>query len=59
VPPAYRMGGMVSDRQWSDIPGVASRADLDWIYLREWAPRRGVADLPDQLLAEVSRIRPA
>jgi len=53
----YKMGGMVSDRQWSDILGVASRVDLHWAYLRQWAPRIGVAELLDRLGAEVGRIR--
>ena len=55
----YKMGGMVSDRQWSDILGVASRSAIDREYLKEWAPRLGVADLLDRLLSEVGRIRPA
>jgi len=54
----YKMGGMVSDRQWSDILGVASRADLDWAYLREWAPRIGVAELLERVFAEARSILP-
>jgi hypothetical protein len=55
----YKMGGMVSDRQWSDIMGVASRTDLRWDYLREWAPRLGLTELLQRLVEEVGRIRPA
>jgi hypothetical protein len=54
----YKMGGMVSDRQWSDILGVASRADLDWSYLREWAPRTGVAELLERVFLEARSILP-
>jgi len=55
----YKLGGMVSDRQWSDILGVASRADLQWDYLRAWGPRLGLTELLQRLIEEVGRIRPA
>jgi len=54
----YKMGGMVSDRQWSDILGVASRVDLDWAYLRAWAPRIGVAELLERVFLEARSILP-
>jgi hypothetical protein len=54
----YKMGGMVSDRQWSDILGVASRVDLDWSHLREWAPRIGVPELLERVFAEAQSISP-
>lgn len=48
----YRQGGHVSDRQWTDILGVAARGSLDWIYLRRWAGELGVSDLLEKLFAE-------
>jgi hypothetical protein len=50
----YRMGGEVSDRQWADVLGVATRNDLDWAYMAGWAPQLGVADLLERLKSEVS-----
>jgi hypothetical protein len=50
----YKLGGMVSDRQWSDVLGVATRADLDWPYMREWALRLGVSELLERLTAELN-----
>lgn len=43
----YRLGGEVSDRQWSDILGVLRvQADrLDSLYLDRWATDLGVEDL--------------
>lgn len=43
----YRLGGEISDRQWSDILGVLRvQADrLDGPYLDRWAAELGVADL--------------
>ncbi len=43
----YRLGGEVSERQWSDVIGILKvRAqDIDIAYLRRWAPQLGVDDL--------------
>lgn len=50
----YRLGGEVSDHQWSDIQGVlkvqAGRLDLN--YLRQWAAELGVTDLLEKALQE-------
>jgi hypothetical protein len=52
----YRMGGEVSERQWSDIAGIlAVNSDLDAAYLRTWASRLGVDDLLDKAVAELKR----
>lgn len=50
----YRMGGAVSDRQWSDIVGVLNvlRDRLDVDYLRHWATTLGVSDLLERALLE-------
>ncbi len=45
----YRQGGEVSERQWSDITGLAAGvAGLDRGYLEHWANRLGVMDLLDR-----------
>ena len=43
----YRLGGEVSDRQWSDIVGVliVQSDALDRAYLDRWAAALGVVDL--------------
>jgi hypothetical protein len=43
----YRLGGEVSDNQWSDILGVlrTQAGRLDERYLSQWAQELGVADL--------------
>jgi hypothetical protein len=43
----YQIGNRVSERQWNDVLGVlkVSGDDLDFGYLKEWAPRIGVEDL--------------
>jgi hypothetical protein len=52
----YRMGGEVSERQWSDIAGILAVApDLDATYLHTWAARLGVEDLLDKAVAESKR----
>ena len=52
----YQLGGQLSDRQWSDVLGIVTTRSLDLEYLREWAPKLGVADLLDRLFAESSQI---
>jgi hypothetical protein len=54
----YKQGGQVSDRQWSDILGVAAGTGRDWDYMRAWAPQLGVADLLERLFGEASQIQP-
>jgi hypothetical protein len=54
----YKQGGQVSDRQWSDILGVATGAERDWDYMRAWAPRLGVGDLLERVFGEAGQIRP-
>src|ERR1035437_372214 len=52
----YRMGGEVSERQWSDIAGILAVApELDATYLRTWAARLGVEDLLDRAVADSKR----
>jgi hypothetical protein len=52
----YRAGGEVSDRQWGDITGLlATNPDLDFDYVRSWAPRLQVEDLLRRAIADVSR----
>lgn len=43
----YRIGNMVSDRQWNDILGIVRTqgARLDRVYLQEWAEELGVEEL--------------
>jgi hypothetical protein len=50
----FRVGGEVSERQWSDVIGVlrAIRPRADEEYLRLWARALGVDDLLDRALAE-------
>jgi hypothetical protein len=56
----YRLGGSVSDRQWSDLLGVlkVQRGRLDLGYLRHGASHLEVADLLDRALDEAG-IAPA
>ena len=51
----YRIGGEISDRQWSDILGVmqTQAGRLDDAYLDHWAADIGVKDLLDRIRAEV------
>lgn len=50
----YRLGGCVSDRQWSDIQGVLrAQGDLlEVAYLRRWATSLGVADLLERAIIQ-------
>ena len=52
----YRRGGEISDRQWSDVLGIAASRLLDWRYLRSSAPQLGVADLLERLFRESGQI---
>jgi hypothetical protein len=49
----YRMGGEVSEKQWTDLRGMRDiqKGQLDEAYLRQWAARLGVADLLADLLS--------
>jgi hypothetical protein len=51
----YRMGGEVSERQWSDVIGVmkVQAAQLDRPYLAQWARELGVHDLLERAWGEV------
>jgi hypothetical protein len=53
----YKRGGQISSQQWSDVLGVATTRQVDWEYMRIWAPRLGVADLLERLFGEGSQIR--
>lgn len=46
----YRMGGEVSERQWSDVVGVLKVQDkaLDRVYLRHWASELKLTNLLEQ-----------
>ncbi|MBI3181727.1 MAG: hypothetical protein HYZ28_06255 [Myxococcales bacterium] len=50
----FRKGGEVSDRQWRDVLGILRLPGhvLDWDYLRQWAPRLGVADLLERVASQ-------
>ena len=50
----YRLGGEVSERQWSDALGVlkVQQHALDLAYLRRWATDLGVADLLERAIGE-------
>jgi hypothetical protein len=53
----FRKGGEVSDRQWSDILGIAEvqAGRLDLAYLRKWAETLGVSQLLDRVLQRPSK----
>lgn len=50
----YRIGGEVSDRQWSDVLAVMKTQgeQLDAAYLDHWAAEIGVKDLLDRVRSE-------
>jgi len=50
----YRLGGMMSDRQWLDILGVMkTRAgELDLPYMRKWGGELSIGDLLERALRE-------
>jgi hypothetical protein len=47
----FRMGGGVSERQWTDVMGVlkVQQGHLDMPYLRRWAEELGLTDLFTQV----------
>ena len=53
----YRMGGGVSDRQWSDVLGVLriQGPSLDQGYLQRWAAAIAVEDLLKQAMEEAGK----
>ncbi len=53
----FRLGGEVSERQWSDVVGVlrAMRGRLDDAHLDHWAGELGLTDLLARARAEGSR----
>jgi hypothetical protein len=52
----YKQSGQVSDRQWSDVLGIAAGRSRDWVYRREWAARLAVAVLLERLFVEAGQI---
>jgi hypothetical protein len=46
----YRMGGEVSDRQWSDVLGCLQAGARDVDYLRHWAGELRLTDLLERAL---------
>jgi hypothetical protein len=50
----FKKGGCESARQWNDVLGVVriQEGRLDLRYLREWAPRLGVAEWVERALRE-------
>ena len=51
----YRLGGEVSDRQWSDVLGCLQAGARDLHYLRQWARELGLSDLLERALAAVRK----
>ena len=51
----FRLGGEVSDKQWSDILGVlrVQAGRLDEAYLNHWAKELGVLDLLEEVREQV------
>lgn len=50
----FRMGGGVSDHQWSDIQGIfkVQATELDYSYLQKWATELGLSALLEKALEE-------
>lgn len=55
----YRVGGEISERQWSDLVSVArlNAKLLDVAYLRNWAHKKGLSQLLERLIKETSVAR--
>lgn len=53
----YRMGGEVSDRQWSDILGILKlqSEEMDKDYMKEWAKELGVVDLLHRAMGDAGQ----
>ena len=51
----YRLGGEISDRQWTDVLNVLKiqGADIDIAYLRKWAERLDLLDLLERALNDI------
>lgn len=47
----YRIGGEISDRQWTDVIGCLRAGPRDLDYMRRWARELDVADLLERALA--------
>ena len=47
----YRMGGGISERQWTDVMGVlkVQKEHLDMAYLQHWAKELGISELFTQV----------
>lgn len=52
----YKMGGGISERQWSDVLGVlkVQGPALDRVYMRQWAGEIGVLDLLERAMQEAN-----
>ncbi|HEX2466385.1 MAG TPA: hypothetical protein VHR17_17320 [Thermoanaerobaculia bacterium] len=51
----YRLGGEISERQWSDVVGCLEAGVRDIEYLRHWAGRLGLTDLLEPALVAAKR----
>jgi len=51
----FQLGGLVSERQWTDVRGVlqVQQHDLDYAYLERVAEQRNVLQLLQQAIAEI------
>lgn len=52
----YKLGGMVSDKQWQDIEGVikVQSPNLDMSYLNYWAKKLKLFDLLEKIFKETN-----
>ena len=52
----FQMGGGVSDRQWGDVLGMlkTGAGNLDYAYMREWAPPLGLVPLLEKAVGMAS-----
>ena len=51
----YRLGGEISERQWSDVVGCLEAGVRDLDYLRHWAGQLGLTDLLEPALVAAKR----